>query len=430
MRAASIAIGVVLAIGMLPSLTALSEGIVISWPTLGRYLGPINVLKLASPLLLAFVFVRRRALSRRLYLILGVALTVGTVFAVIAAWQCAWPHPTLREWSVILLGLLAATCFTLLPERDRGRVVVAWVGVVLATALLDALFPSAIQWLYAHLFDPDTGKHDLGEVGWRSLGGVFGRQSLAKLLAWIPWVLWVQFAVDRSGTGFSRTRVAILASIAVLCSALILATSQRGAFVGAVAGWLAFAAHAAIRRRNRRFAIAALGALVLSGIVTVVVVPRHFIETRLGTLIGRSSGDAFSEKADVNRDFRLSMWKLSVAVIADRPLGNACITAKEFEAAGVHHHNHSHNLILQQFRERGWIWGLLHLALWVGAWAGAWSLRSERGSALVALLTSTLVFGMFDHPWFVLNHSMVLWLMLLWGLGELSLLSRPAGSSG
>ena len=106
------------------------------------------------------------------------------------------------------------------------------------------------------------------------------------------------------------------------------------------------------------------------------------------------------------------MALFSLEQIATQPLGNACITEEKFRERGLTV-THAHNLFLQQFVGRGWLWGIAHFLLWI--WAFTRALRSRRieGHAWAAACISMSVGGLFDHPWFVLNHSILLCIVLL-----------------
>jgi hypothetical protein len=405
----------IIALGILPSLTALSAGLRESVPAVARYFGPLNPLKLGAPVLLLHVWLFRQSLPRTLLWVLGGAIAVGTGSTLIAAGACGFPPEILREWSVIVLGLVAALSLALQPRVLQVGILLVWAAVIYGSTLLEVSLPASIDWLYAEVFDPNTRALDIAETGRRVLTGVFGRQSLAKLLAWTPWLLLAYSAAPGHAT--RRWLKPVLWGLAVVSTGAILATSQRGPFVGALAGWIAFVLYHGVRLRNRKLAWLAAGALLVSLAATAVLVPRPLLETRVRSLLGVSRpDDSFAKQADAHRSFRVAMTLFSLKTIATHPLGNACISDQEFLEAGISHFNHSHNIVLQQFRERGWAWGLCHLALWLAAILGAWKLRSEAGAALVAGLVTVLALGMFDHPWFVLNHSMMMWALMIPGV--------------
>ncbi len=122
----------------------------------------------------------------------------------------------------------------------------------------------------------------------------------------------------------------------------------------------------------------------------------------------------------------MASWSLKL--IAKNPTGNACYFFEDFEAETsdidkngklVHmiHFGHAHNLIIQEYRERGWIWGSVHFLLWILALIGAWREKTYFGSSIFAGLTTIFILGLVDYPWPVLNHSIFLWIYLLIGLG-------------
>ncbi len=412
---------VILGAGVLPSLTALSLGLQSAIPAAYKLTGPINVLKLSAPLLLFFLWSARARLRPRLLGVLALAISIGTASVIAAGTPCRFPTGLLREWFVLCLGLVAALCVFVLPERKRVGVLAIWFAGIYGSAALEGLAPSAIDWLYARIFDPMTRDYDVSEVGRRVLTGVYGRQSMAKLLAWTPWLL---IALAPRRVLLDRRWQLGLAGTAIASSALILATSQRGPLVGSLLGWSAFALYCGIRLKDWRAAGLTASAAIVSLSLTAALAPRDLVETRVRSLFGISNDTRFATIADGNRDFRLAMTRFSLRVIAEHPFGHACITTEEFTRAGITNYQHAHNLILQQLRSLGWAWGATHLALWLAALAGAWRRRSVEGAALAAGIVTVLGLGVFDHAWQVLNHAMMLWLFILSGLDPL--LGQPS----
>jgi hypothetical protein len=413
-------VAAILALGILPSLTAPSQALVLAFPRLQSYLGPVNALKLGAPVLLAWVWLRRAELPRA-WLPYAGALGVGTVATVIAGVPCGFPQPLVREWAVMLLGSLAALSFLVLPRRQAFFVLGAWAVAIFGGALLDGLAPDATAWLNQNVFDPGAASaYDQTTTGFPLLHGLFGNQSLAKFLAWTPWLL-LAFAFRWE---LPRGLLWALVGLAVVSNGAILMTSQRGPFLGAAAGWCVLAAHQAIRAGNRRAALAALGALVLSCGVMLAIVPWGLLRARaLGTF--SHDTNQYEHAALWTRDFRIQTNRLSWDSIKTHPLGDACIPAETFHQYGVFP-AHAHSLFLHQFRERGWIWGALHLGLWLWAFVAAWRTRSPYGSMLAAGIATIAVLGLFDHPWFVLNHAMVLSLFILLGISTPDTTRRTA----
>lgn len=402
----------ILVLGILPSWTALSEAYQQAWPSLYRLSGPLNPLKLGAPILLLYCWQNRRAWPLRFWLWIGAFTGAYLLFSGISGYRCGLPPLFMREASVATVGLLGAIAAILLPKRAWFVVLAGWCLAIYGAAFLDQFFPASVDWLYAHIFDPQTRSADVIEVGRRVLTGVFGRQSLAKFLAWLPWLLWWGWVLrGRNGRG---VRLAFL-SFAILSTGMILMTSQRGPLVGALAGWIALGAHRGIRGGNSRQAGLAGIALILGVIATAVFVPQDVLIPRVTSTLGLEQSNTIGRIAQGNREFRQRITRFSLGVVMREPLGNACIPMQAFVDAGLADKHHSHNLMLEQFRARGWIWGLLHLALWLGAWTRTWLRRSEEAALGFAGLTAIIVSGMFDHPWFVLNQAMILCLFLLLG---------------
>ncbi len=410
----------VLALGILPSFTALSTEIINAYPGLGKYLGPLNPLKIALPILIGFVWLHRKAIPKKLTKILVASFAIGSVASVIAALGCQTSVAIFyREWFVMILGCLAGMCFLLLPKKNVKKIVLVWAVIVFGSGLLEVIAPSSIQWLYAHLFDPNTQEGDFREVGRSVLTGVFGRQSMAKLLSWIPWLLVLVF--------WNRPRAnnRWLVVLVVVGFASIFGTSQRGPFLAALMGCLVFAGHQFWINKNKRHAAWGVGVFALSIVLSFVVTPRDIWAPRVKSLVGAPAKprDEVQRIAEGNIRIRQQITAFSFQQIARHPLGNACIAQEEFDLAGLPV-AHSHNLFLEQFRSRGWIWGLVHAGLWAVAFWGAWRSRGPLGSTLSGALATVLIGGVFDHPWWVLNHAMILGIFLVSGLWLVSATSR------
>lgn len=415
-------IAFILGVGILPSLTSLSAHLQEAVPQLFRYVGPINPLKILAPLLLYFAWTQRHRIPRLLLWLLGGGFALATLATLIAAIPCGFPAMLLREAAVMLIGALAGLSFILLSSKQQFTVLAMWGFAVYLSAFIDATDPAVTDWLYAHVFDPNTRFWDVHETGQQVLAGVFGRQSLAKLLAWLPWLLLAGAAAlknrapDQTGRS-SKLLLIGLSALAVISTGAILATSQRGPFVAAALAWIALAVHLGLRGGQKRAAWVSLSALFVSLILTALLVPRNVLEPRIRSLIGSRPTTVYGHIADANRDFRLRMSLFSLEVIAENPLGAACIPDSQFREANLNP-AHSHNMILQQYRTKGWLWGSAHLVLWILAALGAWRTRTLTGSFMFAGISSVLISGMFDHPWFVLNHAVVLGVLLTLGLSH------------
>lgn len=405
-------IALVISLAILPSFTALSDS--------SSRMGPLNPLKLAAPFLFAFValgfFRLREAGVRRGILVLGGAWAIGTVFTLLAASRCGFPSMFLREWASISLGLIVGVALRFFTPALRDRVFFGWMAILFSVVALDLLFPSSIDWLYAHVFDPETRQWDLGETGTRALTGVFGRQSAAKLMSWVPWlVLPAFFRVSR------RARYLALAALGIW-SGLILATSQRGPMFAAFAALLVFGIHrAACERKWKPFFITA--AVVCVGFLSIfITVPSTIVGPRLlNTAPVLSSGEPIANAGQIlktsehNAQYRLGMTRVSLDSIRTHPFGDACIPKSFFAERGMNE-GHSHSLVLEQFRSRGWIWGLVHLMLWIFAGIAFLRARDVRASCTLAAVAAIFVCGLVDHPWFVLNQSIVLGAVLVEGI--------------
>jgi hypothetical protein len=329
-------------------------------------------------------------------------LVVGSLSTLIAGYSCHFPLLLLREWAAICSGVLASVSFLLLPKENKKWVVFLWAAFIYAAVLMDTVLPSSIDWFYNNVFDPNTRLQDVNEVKGHVLTGLFGRQSLAKILAWMPWVviLFYGFSIPTAG-------------LAVFSTGIILATTQRGPLMAALMGWMIFILHRWFKHKDKQSAILASAGMALSILSIFVLVPSEIRTQRLNSMTAQSSNNAIEQNAIVNRNARFAMHKFAINQTLHHPLGNACIPDQDFKQVGLSP-AHAHQLFLHQFRERGWIWGALHLILWIMAIIGAW--KAHENSALLAGLITTVGIGLVDHPWFVINHAMLMGIFLAMGL--------------
>jgi hypothetical protein len=408
----ALVVTVLLILGILPSWTALSETYREAFPAMARISGPLNPLKFGIPLLVLWTLLRakQKAETRPILLFWLAALSVGSLSTLIAAVPCAYPPYMLREWMSIGVGILGASAWALLPTPHARAVLTGWLGLVAMSIALDAFFPEAIDSLYTYVFDPETRSLDVLETGHKLLTGVFGRQSLAKLMAWLPWLTLPLVAQKPKALGGALIATA-------LWSGLILATSQRGPTLAAFGALCLFGVHQLWHRRSLKLAGAFLALVSLSIVTLVVTVPDSLWKPRFYSLIAPppdASPSAFKTAYD-NAQFRTRMTALSLESIGTHPLGNACISEEIFQKHGLFP-AHSHSLILEQFRTRGWIWGAVHLALWILAGLALWRRADAVGASLFAGWSAVMISGLVDHPWSVLNHSLVLGIYLWLGI--------------
>jgi hypothetical protein len=119
--------------------------------------------------------------------------------------------------------------------------------------------------------------------------------------------------------------------------------------------------------------------------------------------------------SEANARYRVGMNRVSIEIIRNHPFGDACIPKAFFSERGMSE-GHSHNLVLEQFRSRGWVWGLTHLGLWILAALAFFRRRDVFASGLLAACAAVFVCGLVDHPWFVLNQAIVLGAVLVEGV--------------
>jgi hypothetical protein len=417
-------IAFVLAAGILPALTELSHFL----GPVQSITGPISILKLGIPILAAYLWIERARWFEPQKRAIAVVFGVFAFTSFIAAARCGFPKPFLRESYLMLVGAFWGLSFVLLPQIFRIRVAATWVIVVLTSAAIDTWLPGVNLWLLGNVFDASTRNADFTELQTYVLTGVFGRQSLAKLMTWTPWILLLTAAQDpvRSKRYWQLGVVS-----AFVATGSVLATTQRGALIAAILAALSFFGTLVITEKlSWKLILSGLLGVIVTGFIFKMTVPARIVESRLlGTLAATASLfphtedpgesaqpaklDRLTNSANVNIGFRTAMLDLSVQSIIREPLGNACIPVEEFEKRGLTIGAHSHNLYIEQFRSRGWLWGSLHFALWVGAVLVTWRTTSGRlRASLIAALASFGMTGMFDQIWTVMNHSMLIGVIL------------------
>jgi hypothetical protein len=415
------------ALAFLPSWTALSEQYRSILPGLYRFTGPLNVIKLALPFFLVYALLSLRRLRHErltpVHWIACVIWLVGSVFTLKEAILCGFPGPYLREWFTLTVGLLLGILLSRSSRSFLARITLIWGGVLTVSILLDYLFPAVTEWLLAVVFDPSTRYWDKVELNEQPLTGVFGRQSLAKLLAWVPWL------VLASNLRIASSRSLLMPISFGICTALILATSQRGPMLAMGIAVGAFWILEWILRRDKFSAKRAavwiafyIGAFTLGVVLLVpksIWIPRmapwmvlgenRRVELQDEKHIGAAT-TAISHVAVRGKIFEAN-WNLTWS----RPWGNGCVP-EDYYRQYLLPPAHSHSLWLEQAKQRGILFGLLHLCVWlVTGWAllrRALLQPSAAASALFAGWCAIQVSGLTDHLWQVLNHAMILGVVL------------------
>ncbi len=400
-------ITVILALGILPSFTAVSSHFGLSIP--------IHIIKLALPALVYFLWKNQKKLPQKTQIWFLSTLIFGTLSTLVACTVCgSLPSFMLREWAATVTGLIAAYCFLCLNPSSAHKILITWTLILVFAILLDIFAPQTLSWLLQNVFDPHTRDLDLVELKRYVLSGVWGRQSLAKLLAWIPWLLLFYALMTKRKKIILTTFI-----IGIFSTSIILATTQRGPFIASITGWSVFALHQTLQIKNTKSAATAISSILLSFMIATILVPRDIFKSRIQSLFSSQTSTHLEKVAEMNKNTRISIYRFSLQTIGSHPFGKPCISDEEYARAGLFPNAHAHNLFLQQFRDRGWLWGIFHLALWFIAWLGAWRAKESQSSALVAGITSILVTGLFDHPWFVIHHAIILGIFLLLGLNML-----------
>jgi hypothetical protein len=203
-------------------------------------------------------------------------------------------------------------------------------------------------------------------------------------------------------------------------------TSQRGPFISGIVACLFLFIHQYVQLKNKKALISGLLSVIAISIITLIFVPKRILIPRLSALTyifdqsevkTKIYGDSIPiEAARYNQNLRVQHAKLALNVISKNPFGNSCITEQEFLINKIFPPGHAHNMFLQQFRERGWAWGAFHLVMWILAALGFWRSQNTKASILFAGITSVIISGLFDHPWFVINQSLILGIYLILGL--------------
>lgn len=413
----------VLAVGILPSFTALSAPWYEALGVSGQLVGPINPLKLALPFLLLFLILNRKRLFEflpiRIWLILIMGYGIGTLTVFYGLSQCEWRTQLLRDWVLHLAAAGWGLAFFMLKRPQQNLVLVAWLVWVVLACVIDWIFPDFQNFLYAQIFDPQTRTWDQLEVG-DVLTGVFGRQTLAKFLAWLPWFLPLLFTPS---SRFPQKHFHFMAGMAAVLvfAGVVLATSQRGPFLSVLASSAICLALYARREGLRKSTLALMmtGFIVAVSSLTILFVPQQILESRVRSLIGLTPQGRLGQQADSNTQFRRNMISFSLDVIRENPMGKACIGNWDFWNRGTMA-AHAHHLFLQEYRSRGWFWGTFHLLLWLAAgWflyrslAHDWATIFWFGGFLSIVFT-----GQFDYPWMALSQSLVIWVFLWKGLSS------------
>ncbi len=407
-----------LSVAILPSWTAISRKIYGEFGISDQLTGPINPLKLAVPVLFLFLYSQRAQLRdlipRRVALFLLVGYSIGTLSVVYGASTCAWSPTLFREWLMHGLAALWAVSFFLVSNHQRKWIVGLWLTWLAVFSMIDVAAPSWLDWLFQNVFDPRTRDYDPLEVG-DVLTGVFGRQTLAKFLAWIPWLTILLLPHTRQSPQKHFGFVVGMAAVLVPAG-LILATSQRGPFAAVITAalvtiWL----YARREGLHRQTLVIMLTAFAISvGVLTVLFVPQPILESRVRSMVGLPPVGFLGMQAEQNKSFRWNMISLSLEIIRENPMGKACIDDNWYFWNRGTMVAHSHHVFLQEFRSRGWIWGLFHLVMWLLC---GWSLYRALPLAWENIFwfggfLSILLSGQFDYPWMALSQSIILWVFL------------------
>ena len=403
-----------IALGLLPSLTALSRSIYDYFPVLTQYMGPLNPIKLALPVFIWLLFLERKKFSKtELTGFLGV-LAILFLASAVAVMNCGFLPSIIRETFIIFTGLIIGMVFISQSIMWRRFVLVSWVMIIGLNLILDMAFPETLDFLNEYFFDElsvDYYRKNLlfQEVGSNVLQGLFGRQSLAKILVWVPFLVLAVFVKS-----FRKLNLTSVASwlLLLLATGLTMWTTQRAALLAISIGWCFLLIGIVFRVSNRKVFLSVLGMFAAGILLTLLLIPKEVYKARIEPYVTHTKNSSLQGMgAKSNASFRLRTLKFSIDHILQNPLGNACIPESDFYRSRIFP-SHSHHMFIQQFRERGWLWGITHLILWMGALVLSAYRRGIDSIFLTAGIATVFVMGVFDHTWTVLNHASILGIYL------------------
>ena len=172
-----------LSLAPLPSFIAWSTGATGISGFLAVHLGPVNALKIAAPLFVFYFWKNRDRFDKRILSFLGLLLIVGTASTLYAGIRCGQPWLEMREWAVMVLGIICGGCFVTLPRKKALLVCSTWITILFLSVLMELLTPATLKWLVSHFFDPARANLDQhGIMGFWDIG------SLAKMSMMVVWI--------------------------------------------------------------------------------------------------------------------------------------------------------------------------------------------------------------------------------------------------
>lgn len=410
-------ITVMIALGMFPSFNALTSRIFGPFPALSGWVGPINFLKLALPFLALFVALEwKRLASPGKWWTIGF-LALGSIATVIAGRQCNTTPMHFREWAVITTGMLAAVAFALLELRKQRFILAAWVGILVLALVINYLSIDVLNLIHQTIFDPER----VLDPKFFLLQGFYDIASFGKLLAWTPWILGLAFCLGGRKFGNRGAIVFVLINLVFLIFAL--RTTQRGPILGGVVALGVAAVHYARNRGNFRILLGFAATGLLMSVIAAWVLPSSIIETRIKPLLSSqwSHQDVQQDPSRASISQRSRIWAYAMDSIRENPLGRPCVDEAEYARRGIPTLSHSHNEFLEQTRTRGWLWGAFFTVFWILSWRIYWNRRDLIATVCLGGLTSIAVLSLVDHPWFVLNHSVIIGVFLVSGFFEVGL---------
>ncbi|RYZ88004.1 MAG: O-antigen ligase domain-containing protein, partial [Proteobacteria bacterium] len=247
------------------------------------------------------------------------------------------------------------------------------------------------------------------------LQGFYDIASFGKLLSWAPWLLALAVSLDHKKLGTKPLIFFVVINGIFLAFAL--RTSQRGPVMAGIFALAVAVLHHSRNQKNYRFVFqAGLICLLLVGLVTMIL-PRALLETRIIPLFSSnwSSETLHQDQSRTSISQRTLIWSYGIDSVKKYPLGKPCIDAASYDRLGIPQISHSHNEFLEQARTRGWIFGLFNLVFWIFAWINYARRRDLVATAHLGGLSSVAALSLVDHPWFVLNHSLIIGVFLLAG---------------
>ncbi len=400
----------VIAMGILPSFNALRDQLP---ATIGNIVGPLNFLKLALPAFFLFIALNWNRIPKTGKWSLVSFIGLGSVVTYVSNQTCDTSSMHFREWAVMSTGMIAACSFALLSTQYQRFILFFWVSVLSTALLINYASVDLLNMIHRNIFDPSR----VLAPDQFLLQGFYDIASFGKLLSWAPWLLGIGICLGRKRLPSQALFVFVVLNLVFLIFSL--RTTQRGPLLGGVLAMVVATIHYARNQKNFRilYQVAAVGVAV--ALIGAVLLPREIIDKRIKPILTRNWDSEVLRKDESRSSIsqRSLIWTYAKKSISEYPLGTTCIDRIEFKRKGIELWTaHMHNEFLEQTRSRGWLWGAFFTCFWIFSWLTYWRRRDPVATLFLGGLTCVIGLSLVDHPWFVLNHSVVIGVFLLSGL--------------